>query len=413
MSEYTELDLHLTGEHEAFKAKIHAFARDVLRPIAGELDMVADPAEVMAPSSRLWEGMRAAYGMGLHTVLIPKDQGGLGLDGTSLHIMLEELGWGSADFAINLAVAGFPFAMASLASATNADLVDELVTPFTADKSAAQVGCWAITEPDHGSDEFMVGTEVFHDPKISGQAVARRDGDEWVLSGQKSAWVSNGTISTHAVVYLTLDPEHGLAGGGVAYVPMNLPGVTKGPPLDKLGQRALNQGEIIFKNVRIPARYMLFESAAYETVLNGTLALTNSVMGAIFTGVARAAYEEALAYTQTRIQGGKPLCRHQLVQKHLFDMFALVQASRELSRAALLHTRASAEPAIQCSIAAKVFCTQAALDVTNTALQLHGGKGLKKGFLVEKLFRDARASLIEDGANDILALVGAGKLIGG
>ena len=174
----------------------------------------------------------------------------------------------------------------------------------------------------------MAGTPQFHDPKISGQVTARADGADYVINGQKAAWVSNGTIATHALTYLTLDPSKGLAGGGVAFIPLNLPGVSKGKPLDKMGQRALNQGGFTFTNVRIPKRYMLFDTASYEAILNQTLALTNGAMGAIFTGVARAAYEHALVYAKTRLQGGKPISEHQLVQKHLFDMFTKVETRR-------------------------------------------------------------------------------------
>ncbi len=98
-------------------------------------------------------------------------------------------------------------------------------------------------------------------------------------------------------------PSKGMAGGGVAFIPLNLPGVSKGKPLDKMGQRALNQGSITFTNVRIPKRYLLFDTASYETILNQTLVLTNGAMGAVFTGVARAAYEQALAYTKTQAAG--------------------------------------------------------------------------------------------------------------
>ena len=180
---------------------------------------------------------------------------------------------------------------------------------------------------------------------------------EYVINGQKAAWVSNGTIATHALTYLTLDPSKGMAGGGVAFIPLNLPGVSKGKPVDKMGQRALNQGSIHFANVRIPKRHMLFDTGSYEAILQQTLVLTNGAMGAVFTGVARAAYEQALAYTKTRLQGGKPICEHQLVQKHLFDMFTKVETSRALSRAAMAYNATAQPPAHwmkrPCSICAR------------------------------------------------------------
>jgi len=409
MEPYTDIDRTLTPQHRQLKEAVHAFSRDVLRPAAARLDRLADPAEVIAPESELWSTLRAAYAGGFHTALIPAECGGMGLDGLGLHIALEELGWGSADFAAALCVAGFPFA--SVAGTGDAGLIDEIVRPFVANRDASTVGCWALTEPGHGSDHFMAGTPQFRDPAITGDLVAREDGDGYVLNGRKSAWISNGTIATHAIVYLGVEPRRGFAGGGVAYVPLDLPGVTREPPLDKLGQRALNQGGFAFAGVRIPRRYLIVGPDAYEGVLRQTLSLTNAAMGAIFTGVARAALEEALAWTQTRVQGGVPICRHQLVQKHLFDLFTKVQNCRHLSRAAFVLNAGAADPALEYSVAAKVYCTQAAYEVADTALQLFGGRGLSKGWLVEKLFRDARASLIEDGCNDVLTLVGAHELL--
>jgi alkylation response protein AidB-like acyl-CoA dehydrogenase len=232
-----------------------------------------------------------------------------------------------------------------------------------------------------------------------------------VINGQKAAWVSNGTIATHACTFLSVDPGEGVAGGGVAIIPLDLPGISRGKPLNKLGQRGLNQGEIFFDNVRLPKHYMVVQPPAYPFIIDGILATANAGMAAVFTGVARAAFEEALTYCRERVQGGKPICEHQLVQKQLFDMFIKVESARALSRAAMTYNATTIPPATQYSIAAKVYCTQAAFEVSSDAIQLHGGYGLAKEFLVEKLFRDARASMIEDGTNEVLTLAGARKLI--
>jgi alkylation response protein AidB-like acyl-CoA dehydrogenase len=109
MSTYREVDLTLTPVHHQLKHDVHAFARDVLRPAAAALDRLGDPADVIAKNSALWETLRTAYGLGFHTALIPREAGGMGLSGLALHIALEELGWGSADFAASLACTGFPF----------------------------------------------------------------------------------------------------------------------------------------------------------------------------------------------------------------------------------------------------------------------------------------------------------------
>jgi alkylation response protein AidB-like acyl-CoA dehydrogenase len=406
---YLDLNLQLTEEQIAFRQSVHRFAIEVLRPRSAELDRRTDPADVIARGSPLWDVLRQAYQLGYHKVMLPAEVGGLGFGGLEQHIFLEELGWGSADFAIAIGVAGFPFA--TVAKAGSPELIDEIVRPFVDDTTARFLGCWAITEPDHGSDTLIAGTPEFHDPRIKGNLFARRDGDDYVLSGQKSAWVSNGSIATHALTFLSIDPSQGMAGGGVAVIPLDLRGITRGKPLDKLGQRALNQGEIFFDDVRLPARFMLTGAELYELTLDMTLALANAAMGAVFTGVARAAYEAALVYTTQRVQGGKRLCEHQLVQKRLVDMFTRVEACRQLSRAAMVYNHATVPPATQYSIASKTFCTEAALEVASSALQLFGGNGLSREYPIEKIFRDARASLIEDGSNDVLALVAARHIL--
>ncbi|MDP2832452.1 MAG: acyl-CoA dehydrogenase family protein [Pseudomonadota bacterium] len=112
---------------------------------------------------------------------------------------------------------------------------------------------------------------------------------------------------------------------------------------------------------------LLSDPAGYVAELDYTLSFTAAAMGAIFTGVARAAFEEALAYTRGRIQGGKPICEHQLVQKHLYDMFARVETSRALSRAAMIYNQSGAEIASEYATAAKIYCTQAAYEVADAA----------------------------------------------
>jgi len=405
---YVDLRKDLTDEQKALKEQVHAFARDVMRPASIALDKMT-PEETIAEGSPMWQVFQRAYEDGYHLRNFPEALGGSHMGPLESHIVNEEMGWGSAGLAIALAVTSFPFAFA--AGRRDPQLMEEIVMPFCEDRQGRYIGCWAITEPGHGSDTLMPGTQYFTNPDIQYGLNATLDGDEYVLNGQKSAWVSNGTIATHALAFLGVDRARGMAGGGVAIVPLNLPGVTKGAPLNKIGQRALNQGEIFFDNVRIPKSYMLAPPEAYVGTIDAVLAGANAYMGSTFTGVARAAFEEALTYAKGRIQGGIPITEHQLVQKKLFDMFVKVEAARQLSRATVLYNSGTYPPGTQYSISSKVFCTQTAFEVASDAIQLHGGMGLTKEMLVEMLFRDARASMIEDGSNDILSLTAARKII--
>ncbi|HUY26617.1 MAG TPA: acyl-CoA dehydrogenase [Candidatus Binataceae bacterium] len=411
METYRELYLNVPQEYEALRDAAHRFAKEVMRPASIALDRMADPADVIAPNSPLRKVLKQAYGLGYHVSGLPKELGGLGLDPLGSHIFHEELAWGAVDLSLSIGCAGFPAFTATIGG--NPELYETFVKPYVEDREAKLIGCWAITEPNHGSDQVMVGTPEYHDPRVTGQVVARADGDSYLISGQKSSWVSNGTIATHAALYLTVESARGMgmAGGGVAVVPLDLPGVSKGKPLNKLGQRSLNQGEIFFDNVRIPRSYMVVGPENYEKHTTQTLTGANGGMSTAFTGLARAGFEAALQYSLERIQGGRPICEHQLVQKHLFEMFTKVEACRALSRAVTVYNSSSGQPSLEHAIAAKTFCTQAAFEVTSDALQIFGGNGLSKEYPIEKLFRDARASLIEDGTNDVLSLAGARKLI--
>jgi alkylation response protein AidB-like acyl-CoA dehydrogenase len=404
MAAYLDLNLDLTPAQDALKAQTHRFAEEVLRPASMELDKLP-PADVTREGSMMWKVFRQAYEQGFHTRGFPEQLGGAMMGPLEQHIVGEEMGWGSADFAVALDAAPMPFVFALMSG--NEDLISEFVVPFCQDREAKHVGCVAVTEPQHGSDWVLFGTEQYRDPHITGDVKAVQDGDHWIISGQKSAWIANGTIATHALLFISTDRSQGMEGSGVAIVPLNLPGVSKAPPLNKMGLRALNQGEIFFDDVRIPKHYMLVEPGAFAPTMHAVLSGANAGTAVTFTGVARAAFEEALKYCKQRIQGGKPIGEHQLVQKKLFDMFTKVETARAVSRAASIYNAGAEPPQPQYSMASKVYCTEAALAVAGDAVQLYGGYGLCKDTLVEKLFRDARASLMEIGTNEVLSLTAA------
>lgn len=398
----TDIEVGLTSTERAIRDRAHQFARDVMRPAGKELDALADPYDVIARNSILWDVFRQYRAAGLNDL-----EGATAelsqLERVRLRAMTsEELGWGDSGLAISLGVSGFhkTFAMMSGRSA----LIDRYVR-----SGADEIGCWAVTEPDHGSDSLGVTEPHFTDPKVRANCIATRDGDDYIIRGQKSAWVSNGSIATVAALFCTVDPEQGFRGGGVAVVPLDLPGVSRGKPTNKLGQRALNQGEIFFDDVRIPADYMVVGCEAYGAVVEQILTGANASMGTIFVGVARAALEHAVDYAKNRVQGGRPIMEHQSVKARIFKMFTQVEAARSLSRRVSYYNSTN-PPLLQYSIASKVFSTNTAFEVASQALQIFGGNGLTKEFPIEKLMRDARASMIEDGCNDLLSLIGAAKL---
>ncbi len=406
--DYLDLNLDLTKEDIMMKKAAHEFARDVMRPVAKELDRMT-PEEAIAPDSPLWDFKKKAYELEYHSILVPESYGGMGLSPLQQFIVMEELSWGSAGLTIELAVAAFPAYLASMVPED--DIIEEIIVPFCECRDGKISGCWAITEPEHGSDTLIPHYPSFRNPEIPANCMAAKDGDAYVINGQKAAWVSGAPYASHAALFCQVDQSMGHAGGGIFIVPLDLPGVKKGAPLDKLGQRDDPQGEIFFDNVRVPEKYLIAGPDAYEAMLEIVLSFTTAFMGILGTGIARAAFEEALTYAKNRIQGGKALIEHQDVQKKLFHMFSKVELSRQISRAAHIYNQNTSTPAEEYSVIAKVFGCQTCFEVANEAIQIFGANGLTKEYLVEKLFRDARATLIEDGSNDILAIAAGHKMI--
>ncbi|MBW2291452.1 MAG: acyl-CoA dehydrogenase family protein [Deltaproteobacteria bacterium] len=397
-----DIDLGLTDEERAIRDVTHKFAEEVIRPAGVELDRLADPSDVIARDSVLWKVFERYRELDLEMIEAGDGEADPIVAARIRYLVNEELGWGDSGLAVSLGVAGFPVMFAKLSG--RPELIERFASP-----ERKEIGCWAVTEPNHGSDSLAFDMPQFEDASIRPDCIATPDGDEFVIRGQKAAWVSNGTIATVATLFCTIDPSQGFKGGGVALVPLDLPGVSRGKPLDKLGQRALNQGEIFFDDVRIPAEYMVVGTDAYSAIVEMVLATANAAMGTIFVGVARAALEHALDYSRERIQGGVAIFEHQNVKSKIFRMFSQVEAARSLARRVMLYN-STQPPLIHYSIASKTFCTQTAFDVASDALQIYGGNGLSREYPIEKLLRDARASMIEDGCNDILGLVGAGRL---
>ncbi len=271
-----------------------------------------------------------------------------------------------------------------------------------------KVGCWAITEPNHGSDLVDFGDSVGGGGQRRGDCVARRDGDQIIINGQKSSWVSNGTIAEMAALYCAYEDDDGVQGGGVFVVPLDVDGVTKGAPTNKVGQRPLNQGEIFFDNVTIPLDYMVGGPAEYNIILETTLTGANGGMGSLFCGLARAALEHAVDYAKERVQGGKPIIEHQAVKTRLFEMYRKVEAARALNLRVVTHN--AVNPKLELAITSKVTSTRTAMEVATEAMQIFGGAGITRENPIEKLMRDASVAMIEDGENTLLGLSAVDRL---
>jgi alkylation response protein AidB-like acyl-CoA dehydrogenase len=399
--ERTGLDGDLTDEERSIQGTVHRFAEEVARPAGIAMDKMS-AEDAVAPTSPLWDflGKFGALGLGpeMLTQLEPQQAARL------FPIIMEEMCWGDAGLGLATMVLNFPSLAASMTG-----------RPEVVERFAGLRGCWLGTQPDRGSDavDFDGGNLYPGASQARGNLIARVDRDEVVLNGQSSAWVSMAPVAECALAYLPCDygegviREDGVANGIALLVPFDLDGVSKGGPLDKLGLRPLSQGEVFFNEVRVPQSYVIAEGEEYFNSFFGALTFANMEMGIAFTGLARAAYEHALAYVHERRQGGALLIDHQSVKLQIFSMWQKVEMCRAMSRRVAQYNFASGHPHVLASITSKTSVTQLAFEVASEAIQLFGGNGLTKEYPVEKLFRDARAALIADGENKILNLKGA------
>ena len=396
--ERSGFDGDLSEEERAVVDTVHRFARDFLRPLGTKLDQMTSE-EVIAPSSPYWTAFPAYAELGMDPQMMAEMEPAAAARMEAL--ICEELGWGDVGLCLSLGVAGFPLQVANAVG--DPDLI-ELCT--------GKIGCWPVTQPDAGSDMLdAYGAERHPGTSANrGNVVARFEGDDVVINGQTSAWVSNGTIAEVAVLCCPADYGDGIidADGNqnraVILVPLDGKEVSRGKPLEKIGQQSLPQGEIFFDNLRVPRPWAVSQEIAGTPGFFSVLSEAGVFMSQCFTGLARAAFEHALIYAHERKQGGVELAQHQTIRYRLGDMYKKVEACRAMTRRAGHYLRAAPAPHPTVSSTSKVFVTQLAFEVANDALQMLGGNGLTKAYPTEKLLRDVRSALIEDGENYFLTL---------
>ena len=398
----TGLDGAMSEEELAIQEVTHRFAEEVMRPIAEKVDkMTAE--EAVAKGSPLWDYIEQIDQSGL---LDLEAIGGMSDEEKSriIPIIFEELAWGDSGLALTSMVLKFP-AFAAY-NTGNPELIERF---------GKLRGCWVATQPDKGCEIVdMEATEVHPNCRPNrGNLMAKVDGDQLVITGQSAAWISAAPIAECGLCYIPCDygdglyKEDGSQNWVAVLVPFDLPGVSKGKPLDKLGMRALCQGEVFFDDVRVPMNYVIAgKDQAFPSFI-GALTFGNMEMGISFTGVARAAYEHALAYAHERKQGGIEIINHQSVKLRLFKMFQKVEACRAIALRMFAYNYGPNGPHLLASITSKTFVTDACVEVTSEAIQILGGNGLTKEYPTEKLFRDARTAQIADGENNHLGLKAA------
>ncbi len=379
------MDISLSDEQKMLREEVRRFAEEVVKPIAKRVD-----SDKVFPL----EFFRSAGELGLAGVFVPERWGGAGMDTVSYCIVIEEISRVSASCGVILSVNNSLVCQPILDFGSD-EQKEEFLKPLA---SGEKLGCFALTEPEAGSDAASIRT------------VAEKKGGKYFIRGSK-VFITNGTNADLAIVFATLDRSLRHKGITAFLVPLDLQGVERSGEEYKLGVNGSGTAELVFDNVMVPEKYRLGEEGEGFKVAMKTLDGGRIGIAAQAVGIARGAFEEALEYAKTREQFGKPIKDFQAIQFYFADMITEIDAARILTwKAAWLkdngkkYTLEAAQ--------AKLFASQMAQKVTNLALQIHGGYGYTKDYNVERYFRDARITEIYEGTSEIHKLVIARELIG-
>jgi butyryl-CoA dehydrogenase len=372
------MQIELTAEHRLLKETVRRFADEVVAPRAKEIDQTGEfPRRFFAQAGEL----------GLAGVAVPEAYGGAGMDTVAYCLAIEEVSRACATSGVILSV--------------NNSLVCDPILGFGSEEQkrrflvplarGEKLGCFALTEPGAGSDAASLRT------------TARRDGDAYVLNGNK-VFITNGTHADVALVFATVDPAKKHRGITAFLLPTDAPGYAHGEHEVKLGVNASGTTELSFSDLRVPAADRLGEEGEGFKIAMATLDGGRIGIAAQAVGIAQAALDAALAYAQQREQFGQPLAEFQAIQFYLADMATELDAARLLTWKAAWAKDSGRRYTLEAA-EAKLFASEMAQRVTNKALQIHGGYGYTREYNVERFFRDARITEIYEGTSEIQKLV--------
>ena len=382
------IDYDLTDEQRASVDMAHDFALNELRPIAAEWDVKGEfPSDVI---------LKKACDAGLTTAGIPDEYGGGGLDPLTSAMVFEELFWGCAGLATSIGANNL--AVAPILIAGTEDQKKRWLPRLCTGEP--KLAAFALTEPEAGSNVAGLKT------------TAKDEGDHYVINGQK-CFITNGGISEVYTVFAVT--ENGISSfivGG------DCEGLTMGKHEDKMGIRASHTAEVFLDNVKVPKEDLMGKDGGGFVTIMQTLDQTRAGVAAGAVGVARAAFEEALAYAKERKQFDNPILSYQGISFKLADMLMKIEAGRRLYyyagwlAAKMAETGKFSRRLSLASSIAKAFCGDMAMEVTTDAVQVLGGYGYMKDYPVEKYMRDAKIMQIYEGTAEIQRYTIAANLMG-
>ncbi len=374
------IGFQLTDEQEQMRQLARRFSEREIRPVAAEYDKSDDTP---------WPVLRKAAQVGLLSYHYPEEYGGGGTsDVLTSCLVVEELAWGCLGIAIAITGAGLAAVPIAIAGS---DEQKSRYIPWFCDAEDVRLGAFALTEPEAGSDAASIRT------------TAVRDGDHYVLNGQKR-FITHGGIADLYAIFATVDPSRGHQGITAFIVEKDFPGLSAGKKEEKMGMRACHTGDVILEDVRVPVENRLGEEGEGFVIAMKAFEHTRPIVAACAVGVARAAYEYAFQYAQERSQFGKPIMAKQAIRFMLADMATEIDAARLLTWRAAWRADRGLPCNVQASMA-KVFAADMAMRTTTNAVQILGGYGYMREYPVEKWMRDAKILQIVEGTSQIQKVV--------
>jgi len=371
--------MQLNENQKMIRQLARDFARKKLAPIAAEIDRTAEfPLATVKEMGEL----------GFLGMTVPEAYGSIGADLTSYALVVEEISAVCASHGLTVAahnsLGGWPIAQLG-----TEEQKKRFLPPAAAGESLLSFG---LTEPGAGSDAG--GTRT----------TAVRDGDHWVLNGQKM-WITNSHYAGALIITAKTDLEaKGSHGISAFIVPTDTPGFTVEKKEDKLGMRASDTAPLTLEDVRVPEDLLLGEEGEGFKYFMMTLDGGRISIAAVALGIAVGAYRAALEYSKKREQFGRPISRFQAVEFMLADMATQIQASRLLTYEAC-RLKDTGQPYAQMAAMAKLHASETAMFVTDRAIQIHGGYGFTTEYPVERMYRDAKLCTIGEGTSEIQRMV--------
>ena len=371
------MDFSLNREQELIRKMIAAFTENEVKPIAAEIDRTHEfPAE----------NIRKMFQLGIMGMTVPKEYGGAGADQVSAAIVTEELAKACAS--TSDIVAGHTLCCVPILEHGTEEQKRKYLPDLL---SGRKIGAFGLTEPNAGTD-------------ASGQqTTAVLDGDHYVLNGSK-CFITNGNVADTFGVFAMTDKKAGNHGISAFIVEKDFPGFSTGKHEKKMGIRGSSTCDLIFEDCIVPKENLLGKEGkgfkiAMQTLDGGRIGIASQALG-----LGEGAVNEAIKYTQERVQFGKRLSQFQNTQFQLADMHTRMQAAQYLVYAAAMKKQLHEDYSMDASMA-KLFAAEAASDVTRRAVQLVGGYGYTREYPVERMMRDAKITEIYEGTSEVQRMV--------